>query len=360
MNKFSLEALDNLKELPISPQNLVKVLALLKQETPQIKALTDAVLKDPVLTALVVRSISGLKKASNPKVSLVSQAIIHLGSKNLSKLFYSVNTFDMLNKIHARGLFDLNRFWEEALATALYAKILAEKCRYPSTEQAYVAGLTHHLGLLAMHEMWPNDYESVLSMVRGGGELLNCERTVFGFTHEEAGADVAQSWGLPGSIHRVIGGHHRESKGAQQKSGQLLVDIVHVATQLTQAFLNGKNPSHDLLKGAQLWLEISEQELGNAQNQMQGEWEKIRGGLSIREEDLELYAQLLEKTVARLESQLEDQELRYSLLREKLIYLELQQEASSLLIHCRNREETIKKNGSILFRKLPYHKLGLL
>ncbi len=352
-SKFSLERLGLIRELPISPQNLVQVLELLKQESPPIKALTAAVLKDPVLTALVTKAISGLKKTGNAKGSLVSQAIIHLGSKNLSKLFCSVNTYDMLNKIHSRGYFNLNQFWEESLATALFAKLLADKCHYPSGEQAYVAGLTHHLGVLAMHETWPEDYERVLELIRSGGDPHNCERLVFGFTHEEAGEIVAEAWGLPGSISKVIAGHHRQSKSPQQKSGQILSDIVYVATQLTPLFLSGKTASRELIRNTELWLEISELDIASVQTEILDPWEKIRLGLSLRDEDLELYAQLLEKTIAHLEYQLEDQEKRFFELRDKLKYLELQQDSSSVLLHCRTREETIQKTGHFFLAHFP-------
>ena len=97
-------------------------------------------------------------------------------------------------------MFDRTGLWIHSLAVACCCEQIAQL--HPELgvdgEQAYLAGLLHDLGKMALDVVLPQAYERVLSMSASRRCPLSLiEQTVLGFDHHTAGKRLAEHWKLP-------------------------------------------------------------------------------------------------------------------------------------------------------------------
>jgi len=114
------------------------------------------------------------------------------------------------------------RYWLYTLACAVSCAEIAAPGE--STKLvAYVAGLLHDIGRLALIAAYPDKYANLLTLADRmfredpGFNLLDHERMLFGLDHFATGSWLATTWGLPpwlraitGKFNEALSGEHRE------------------------------------------------------------------------------------------------------------------------------------------------------
>ena len=97
--------------------------------------------------------------------------------------------------------FQSGRFWLHAVLTAHVARELAKNAAPDlslNPEEAYLAGLLHGMGLLALAHLFPDELNQILESVQqSGGPLSLLILKKFGATHRSVGAALLKRWHLP-------------------------------------------------------------------------------------------------------------------------------------------------------------------
>lgn len=110
--------------------------------------------------------------------------------------------------------FDAPRFWECAVLSAQLARELAGKVppdRALPREAAYMTGLLHNIGLLALSSLLPEIVNPLLAVPESEPVRPLCERLreQLGFDHHQASAWLADVWRLPAPMRQAME-HHAE------------------------------------------------------------------------------------------------------------------------------------------------------
>jgi len=142
-----------------------------------------------------------------------------------------------------------------SLATAVFTGLLAEETRAVDRDQAFLLGLLHDIGYVALlHE--------VAALQRRGDEVdLARHTTTLSQLHLEAGRAVATLWSLAPELQDAITTHHT----ASDELTSLLVIAESVANELGfvaevgGTALEATSPS--VVRAAQLHLGLSEEQL---------------------------------------------------------------------------------------------------
>jgi signal transduction histidine kinase len=95
---------------------------------------------------------------------------------------------------------------------AYAVRYLSRGRRYNHPQSAFLAGLLHNVGLLAMALVAPDAVQSVLDANCGLGSLAE-EKKRLGTTHTTVGGQLAKRWGLPGWLTGVVRWHHQSPGG---------------------------------------------------------------------------------------------------------------------------------------------------
>lgn len=141
--------------------------------------------------------------------------------------------------------FKPHRYWRHSLWTATLAEKLATGRPIPNGSLAYLAGLLHNLGLLALVHVAPAPMQAVFLELEGQDQavLSEVEGDRLGIDHCGAGRLLAAAWHLPPEIASVMSFHRdRQYQGRHSE----LVTLVALAASYCSKFETAANPEIEL------------------------------------------------------------------------------------------------------------------
>jgi len=184
-------------ELPPSPIVATKLLELLRKPDLKIKELANAVSLDPVIAAKLLRIANSVIYQQMHKVGTVDRAIIIVGENVLKNLALE---YSLRSTSKTYGMME-RRMWENSVGCAVACRMLTDKLIDFDKDEAYLAGLQHHIGKVVMVNRDKKLYQEVLRIVESGaGDLRDVERGFFAYSHEFVGAALLDHWNYPKTI----------------------------------------------------------------------------------------------------------------------------------------------------------------
>lgn len=203
----------NLKWIP-SP-TLAQALKIL-QNDEETESLVNVIRKDPSLSLVILRVANGAFYGLRGRVDTVEKAIAVIGIKELELIVITVYLLQHFNAIKTSPSFNVETFWLHSFLTGLLARELA------GSEDAYVYGLLHDVGRIAMDACLPEYFEQAVDLAKKEGiSLYEAERSV-GLTHTLVSSWIAARWGLPPVLRDVLAWHHEPSKAAYKKETAMI------------------------------------------------------------------------------------------------------------------------------------------
>jgi HD-like signal output (HDOD) protein/nitrogen-specific signal transduction histidine kinase len=216
--------------LPAMPQILVKLLGHLQADDLGMQELAALIAKDAGITGkiLAVANSSAYHRSSR-SVNL-EQSLVALGTDMIKTLVISDSVFQTFNNFPHSGSTDLRAFWKNSLTAAVIARDLARRMGYAQLEEAYLAGLLHNVGRLALLATAPKEYAFNFT-ARDDEDLCAVEQRTLQITHSEAGAWLVERWQLDSFLADSVLYHHEPS--ARLEAAHPLIRIVRLAHLLS-------------------------------------------------------------------------------------------------------------------------------
>ena len=119
--------------------------------------------------------------------------------------------------------------WRHSLATALLARSLGERFRYPSKSTLFTVALLHDVGKLALSEFVGQQFAEITKMVEEDGvDFLAAEKAVLGVEHALLGAKLVQKWNFPAEMVEAIAFHHDFDKSHKARELTRLVYLANI------------------------------------------------------------------------------------------------------------------------------------
>ena len=190
---------------------------------------------DPALTANLLRRAAD----DQAEVRTVAEAARRLGPEAVRSLVLSVPSAPAgaEGQVAAGGGLDYAGFWRHCVAVGCATEKLAPRAGVEiDPEAAYVCGLLHDLGKLALAEVFPKSYVRVLDAFRThGGSVSDCERKILGADHCVMGRRLAEAWRLPAAVRDVCWLHHQALEAIPAcLSDRRLVAVVDLADAIAR------------------------------------------------------------------------------------------------------------------------------
>jgi putative nucleotidyltransferase with HDIG domain len=211
--------------------------------------------QDPALSAALLRLANSALHARDGQVLDLRSAVLRLG---FDTIFNMGQSAAIIRSIHGGSHLEPFRLWQHSVAVALVARGicgLAQQTAY--LESAYLAGLLHDIGKIALDQCFSQEYAPVVEAMEAGAVCLEAERGLLGLTHAEVGAMVAVQWNFPEPIRAAIAGHH-------EPGGDFLASLIQLSDLLVRtripngpadedmAFVLGEQPAfRTVFAGAQ-------------------------------------------------------------------------------------------------------------
>lgn len=208
--------LQQLESLPTLSGVAVRLLELTSNDDSQSKDVIELVTSDPALSAKVLKLCRCSERGRGINVTSVERAVLLLGFDALRSAVLSVQVFELFDAMESPGgekrgssqVFDRAAFWRHSLAVGCICESLAGTsgvCRNINKTDAFVSGLLHDLGMLALHVLLPLSFDRVCQFAQTHGVSLDhaC-RKMLGMDTHTAGRRLAEHWRLPHSLGDVL------------------------------------------------------------------------------------------------------------------------------------------------------------
>jgi len=237
--------LAQLRDLPSLPAVVVRLLALTGDDQADLREIVSLIETDPPLAAKVLSTIRKARYGGGGGADTVEKAVLMLGTGAIRNLVLAVGVLNVFGPVETalaeEQRFERTEFWKHCLAVGCAAELLAERLR-PRVDpsEAFVCGLLHDLGKIALYTVMPKSYERALrSAAARHGSLADAERDVLGVDHMIAGKRLGRQWRLPEPITACMWLHHHPPGAlpSRVEQGQL-IRTVYVADVMAREMRN--------------------------------------------------------------------------------------------------------------------------
>lgn len=189
-------------------------------EKPDIDATTLAAMlaESPSIAARLLGLANSSFYSRGKPVYALPKAIQTLGLVTVRGIAIGLVVGGQFSPAHCSA-FAAARFWESAVLSAHFAQQLAFKVppdRELQHEAAYMSGLLHNIGLLALASLLPDVMNAMLAAHGDESPPLSGQlRAQLGFDHHLASAWLADTWRLPAPMRHALEHHgDRHYRGA--------------------------------------------------------------------------------------------------------------------------------------------------
>ena len=168
--------------------------------------LANIILRDYALTNKLLKLVnSAMYAGAGSKVASVSKAIVLLGFKKVRSIANSLAYFGRL-----QGGSDNARLRDamiRSFLSGLLSRHLVQRAQAGDAEEGFICGLFQNLGENLTAYYFAEDHAEILALAAlGGGDKVAASKRVLGVSFVDLGVEVAEIWGLPGSIIESIRG----------------------------------------------------------------------------------------------------------------------------------------------------------
>jgi HD-like signal output (HDOD) protein len=187
--------------LPAVPKIVHELIDSFNSDDISIDDIAKKLAADPVLSARLLRLANSAYYHVSRSIGTVNEALAMLGFVTVRTLVISSG---LTGGYKSMPGMDLGRFWRYSLHTAAVAGWMAKKVGI-NGDQAFTVGLMHSIGELVMHAGMP---EQMLQLDKLASPMdarrLDMERTSFGYTFADVGAELARQWRFPIAFAEAI------------------------------------------------------------------------------------------------------------------------------------------------------------
>lgn len=256
--------------LPTLSPIAVRVMRAANAGDADLREIARVIESDPAMTAKVLALCRRADMGVSHKITTVDRAVVMLGLEAVRAAVLSVEIHEAFS--HAlekhggeRGrragdepvarVFDRKDLWRHSVAVAAAAEMIAEANPSAmagfSPQEAFLAGLLHDLGKLALDAILPRSFERVVSIARDRRmTLAEVERRVLGLDHHLAGKRLAEHWGLPHALQDVMWLHGQAQRLLPEVPHRVLIGVVTTADatarRLHLGFSGNAAPADDI------------------------------------------------------------------------------------------------------------------
>lgn len=219
-----------LARLPALPQVLTQLLEFCQRDDVGLNELATLMGRDVALTARIFELSNAAAYHGRGRPATLTQCLGLLGIRTVKTAVIHESISQVFKRLTSGTDVDLRRFWEHSLRGALLAEELARLVDYHSPEEAYLGGLIHDVGQLAMLTADPEGYRRIFCDHSDDEAICAVELEQFALTHPEVGAWLIDKWALNSFLGDCVLYHHEPAE--RVASAHPLVRIVQLADRL--------------------------------------------------------------------------------------------------------------------------------
>lgn len=229
-------AIREISHIATLPEITLKIIELVESPTSTAQDLHKVIANDPALCSRILKVVNSAFYGLPGQIGSINRAIVLLGMNAVKNIAIAASLAKLFRGGSITPDFSAKDLWTHSIATATACKMIADTLKIGLSDEAFLAGLIHDIGVIVEIQYDRHKLIDVVSRVKPDGsgvpsaDMLAAEADVFGATHQDFGQGLCEKWKFPKNFALVTGFHHDPMKLAAET--RTLTAIVHVADRL--------------------------------------------------------------------------------------------------------------------------------
>lgn len=242
------ELIKKIQDLPTVSTVAMQINDEIKKESLTAKSLAALVNQDPSLTAKLLKLSNSAYYGLVRQVTTMEKAVTVLGLNAVQSMAMTISIY----KVFKAGPveFDFPGLWLHSLGCGVAAKNLMLAGSPQLADQAFVCGVIHDVGKIAIADKLPEELAAMMALIQEKQmSQAAAEDEVLGFSHQKIGGRMASFWNFPDNYVFAVKSHHKTFPLKEQDDPDAvsLAEAVMVGNKIARALAFGKssNPARE-------------------------------------------------------------------------------------------------------------------
>lgn len=226
MNEARGRVVAVVNDLPALPSVLHEVLLAIDLPDTTVEEVAELIERDAALSAKILRIANSAFFGYEREVASVLSAVILVGLRQVGYVALSLTVNAELARFGKH--LDFVRFSKHAAACGLISRAIGAQMGLRDLDKCFVIGMLHDIGQVVLGVANPEAWRTIEQSDYGEEPRFDAERRLFGFDHGEAGALLAEKWGLPPDVCDDIRCHHEPIRDGQPLGRRQVVTMADI------------------------------------------------------------------------------------------------------------------------------------
>jgi HD-like signal output (HDOD) protein len=210
------EFLTQHKNLQAMPESAIRILRMTRDPNCNSAQLLKLIEQDAALSARIMKAVNSSFYALQTKMTRLDRVVAFMGLRAVKEVTLSSSISGFCNDI-ALGSFSGRDLWDHCVGVAILARELAVRSQTMDSEDAFLAGMLHDVGLLLAAQSEIQKSRMVFQEAEThSAPFTKVEQKVYGFDHCELGERLSQNWNLPEYVTCVVRWHHQPEDAPEE------------------------------------------------------------------------------------------------------------------------------------------------
>jgi len=206
-------------EIASLPEITTRIVQVIEDPRATAHDMHEIVRTDPALASKILKVVNSAFYGLPSQVGSLDRAIILLGPSAVKNIALAASLSRMFDANAISEQFNARDLWRHCVAVAVCVRLLAAKSKSIAPDEAFVAGLVHDVGLIAVQQLFPAKLKDLADRCRDTPQCLCAlEESLIGADHQAFGSALARKWNFPPSLRHVVGCHHDPSDLLSEKT----------------------------------------------------------------------------------------------------------------------------------------------
>ncbi len=225
------------------PEITLKIVALVEDPKSTAQDLHKVIANDPALCARILKVVNSSFYGLPGQIGSINRAIVMLGLNAVKNIAIAASLAKLFRGGDLTPSFSAKSLWMHSVVTAASCKMLADRMGFAVSDEAFLCGLIHDIGIMVEMQC---DRNKLIEVIQRTGpdkagipanDMLEAEDAVFGANHQLFGAGLCAKWKFPANFANVTGFHHHPMDLANDL--RTLPCIVYVGDRLAAEVAQG-------------------------------------------------------------------------------------------------------------------------
>ena len=225
------KAMGRMTEISSLPEVTARIVQVVEDPRATAREMHEVVQTDPALAAKILKVVNSAFYGLPSQIASLERAILMLGLGMVKDLALAASLSRLVKADRISEHFGARDLWIHSIAVGVCARLLAKVARSILPDQAFVAGLMHDMGLIAVLQLFPEKVKQVTELCHQEPQnFCAVEERIIGADHQTFGAALAAKWKFPPGLRNAIAYHHEPS--SLQPEFQSAAATVYIADAL--------------------------------------------------------------------------------------------------------------------------------